>query len=203
MTTATLLVELFTEELPPKALKKLGEAFTTETFQTLASNDLLEGDATKTTFATPRRLALQITNVRSESLSKEVRTKLMPVSVALDKDGKPTPALKKKLQSLGFADGVDIDGIVRERVSREQDGKNEVLIHTQLAAGSALSSRLQGAIEQAIAKLPIPKLMSYQLADGETTVQFVRPVRSTVCTERPIPQERSPRDHERETRQDS
>ena len=181
MTTATLLVELFTEELPPKALKKLGEAFTTETFQTLASNDLLEGDATKTTFATPRRLALQITNVRSESLSKEVRTKLMPVSVALDKDGKPTPALKKKLQSLGFADGVDIDGIVRERVSREQDGKNEVLIHTQLAAGSALSSRLQGAIEQAIAKLPIPKLMSYQLADGETTVQFVRPVHRLIA----------------------
>ena len=172
----TLLVELFSEELPPKALKKLGDAFATEILQGLATNGLLEADAQKMVFASPRRLAVQITNVRGMSLPKEVRTKLMPVSVALDKDGKPTPALKKKLQSLGYHDDVDFDALLRERVTREQDGKNEVLIHTELAAGTALSVRLQGAIEQAIAKLPIPKVMSYQLADGATTVQFVRPV---------------------------
>ena len=181
MTIETLLVELFTEELPPKALRKLGEAFATEIFQGLASNDFLEADAKKTVFASPRRLAVQIANVRSESLPKEVRTKLMPVTVALDAAGKPTPALKKKLQSLGYGSDADFDVIMLERVIREQDGKNEVLVHTEIAVGIALAIRLQGAIEQAIAKLPIPKVMTYQLADGATTVQFVRPVHRLIA----------------------
>ena len=181
MTIETLLVELFTEELPPKALKKLGDAFANEIFRDLEINHFLQADAQKIDFASPRRLAVQITNVCSESLPKEVRTKLMPVNVALDKEGKATAALKKKLQTLGYPFDSDFDAIVRERVSREQDGKNEVLIHTELAAGAVLALRLQGAIEQAIAKLPIPKVMSYQLADGETTVQFVRPVHRLVA----------------------
>ena len=181
MTTETLLVELFTEELPPKALQKLGEAFATEIFRGLESNDFLDASSTKTVFASPRRLAVQVTNVRAESSPKEVRTKLMPVSVALDKDGKLTPALKKKLNTLGYRDDVDFESILRQRISREQDGKNEVLVHKELAAGAQLSIRLQGVIEQAIEKLPIPKLMSYQLADGATTVQFVRPVQRLVA----------------------
>lgn len=181
MMTEVLLVELFTEELPPKALQKLGETFATEIFQALASNDFLEADAQKITFASPRRLAVQITRVRAVSLPKEVRTKLMPVGVALDAAGKPTPALKKKLQSLRYPSDADFDLIVLERLTREQDGKNEVLIHTEVAAGTALSVRLQGAIEQAIEKLPIPKVMSYQLADGETTVRFVRPVHRLIA----------------------
>ena len=181
MTTETLLVELLTEELPPKALKKLGDAFAREIFRDLEINDFFGADAKKIVFATPRRLAVQITNVRNESLPKEVRTKLMPVNVAFDKEGKATAALKKKLQSLGYASDADFDAIVIERVSREQDGKNEVLIHTELAAGTALAVRLQSAIEHAITKLPIPKVMSYQLADGETTVQFVRPVHRLIA----------------------
>ncbi len=176
MTAETLLVELLTEELPPKALKNLGDAFATEIFQGLANNEFLEPDAQKMTFASPRRLAVQITKVRDMSMPRQVRTKLMPVGVALDAAGRPTPALKKKLQSLGYVDDADFEAVVRARVSREQDGKNEVLIHTQLAAGTHLAVRLQGAIEHAIAILPIPKVMSYQLADGVTTVQFVRPV---------------------------
>lgn len=176
MTTEILLVELVTEELPPKALQKLDETFATEIFQELASNGFLEADAQQTTFASPRRLAVQITRVRDVSLPKEVRTKLMPVGVGLDSAGKPTPALMKKLQTLGYHSDVDFDAVVRGNVTREQDGKNQVLIHTELAVGAALSVRLQGAIEQAIEKLPIPKVMSYQLADGETTVRFVRPV---------------------------
>ena len=181
MTTETLLVELLTEELPPKALKKLGEAFAAEVFRSLESNDFLGDGAAKIVFASPRRLAVQITSVRTESLPKEVRTKLMPVSVALDKAGKATAALKKKLGTLGYQDDADFDAIIRQRVTREQDGKNEVLVHKELAAGTQLSIRLQGAIEQAIEKLPIPKVMSYQLADGETTVQFVRPVHRLVA----------------------
>jgi glycyl-tRNA synthetase beta chain len=175
-TTETLLVELLTEELPPKALRKLADAFAAEIVQGLEGDSFLETGSKTIVFATPRRIAVQITNVRAASLAKEVRTKLMPVSVGLDGAGKPTAALKKKLQSLGYHADVDFDAVVLERISREQEGRNEVFMHTELATGSALSTRLQVAIEQAIAKLPIPKVMSYQLADGQTTVQFVRPV---------------------------
>jgi glycyl-tRNA synthetase beta chain len=181
MTTDTLLVELLTEELPPKALQKLGEAFATEIFRGLESHDFLEIGATKVVFASPRRLALQITNVRGKSLPKQVKTKLMPVSVALDKDGKATPALKKKLGTLGYQDDADFDAVICESVTREQDGKNEVLILNDIAVGVSLSTRLSGAIDQSIEKLPIPKVMSYQLADGVTTVQFVRPVHRLVA----------------------
>jgi glycyl-tRNA synthetase beta chain len=181
MTTETLLVELFTEELPPKALRKLGEAFAAEIFRDLESKDFFEADAKKTVFASPRRLAVQVTNVRRESPPKEVRSKLMPVSVALDKEGKATPALKKKLGTLGYQDDADFDAIIRENVTREQDGKNEVLVLKDLAAGAQLQTHLWAAIEQAIHKLPIPKVMSYQLADGATTVQFVRPVHRLVA----------------------
>ncbi len=176
MTTETLLVELLTEELPPKALQKLGEAFATEIFRDLESKDFLEAGAKKTVFASPRRLAVQVTNVLRESPPKEVRSKLMPVSVALDKEGKATPALKKKLGTFGYQDDADFDTIIRESVTREQDGKNEVLVLKDLAAGVLLQTQLWAAIEQAIQKLPIPKVMTYQLADGVTTVQFVRPV---------------------------
>ncbi len=181
MTTETLLVELFTEELPPKALQKLGEAFAVEIFRDLESKDFLEAGAKKIVFASPRRLAVQITNARKESPPKEVRRKLMPVSVALDKEGKATPALKKKLGTLGYQDDADFDAIIRERVTREQDGKNEVLVLKDLAAGVLLQTHLSAAIEQAIQKLPIPKVMSYQLADGATTVQFVRPVHRLIA----------------------
>lgn len=181
MTTETLLVELFTEELPPKALQKLGEAFAAEIFRDLESKYFLEAGAKKIVFASPRRLAVQITNARKESPPKEVRRKLMPVSVALDKEGKATPALKKKLGTLGYQDDADFDAIIRERVTREQDGKNEVLVLKDLAAGVLLQTHLSAAIEQAIQKLPIPKVMSYQLADGATTVQFVRPVHRLIA----------------------
>jgi glycyl-tRNA synthetase beta chain len=181
MTAETLLVELLTEELPPKALEKLGEAFAAEIFRDLESYGFLKSGATKAVFASPRRLGVLVTNVRAESLPREVRTKLMPVNVALDKDGNATPALKKKLGTLGYQDDTDFDAIVRESVTREQDGKNEVLILKDIAPGVSLSARLGSTIDQAIAKLPIPKVMSYQLADGVTTVQFVRPVHRLVA----------------------
>jgi glycyl-tRNA synthetase beta chain len=181
MTIDTLLVELLTEELPPKALRKLGVAFAAEIYRGLELNGFLEQDAQQLVFASPRRLAVQITKVRNMSAPKEIRTKLMPASVGLDAAGKPTSALKKKLLTLGYHSDVDLDAIVLERVSREQDGKNEVLIHRDLSAEAHLWIRVQGAIEEAIEKLPIPKVMSYQLADGEATVQFVRPVHRLVA----------------------
>jgi glycyl-tRNA synthetase beta chain len=96
-TTRNLLVELFVEELPPKALKKLGEAFARELAESLRSQSLLGADAVTTSFASPRRLAAHITNVVSVAPDQEVVTKLMPRSVALDGDGNPTDAMRKLL----------------------------------------------------------------------------------------------------------
>jgi len=185
MTTAkNLLVELFVEELPPKSLEKLSEAFGAEVFRGLKLNDFLLEGAKLTTFASPRRLGLHITEVRSVSLPKTRRVKLMPVSVGLSADGKPTPALMKKLQqSLGYHAEVDFAAIVLERVTKENDGKTEVLVHEDLAAGTALVIRLEGTIQDALEKLPIAKVMTYPnpSGDGWETVSFVRPAHGLVA----------------------
>ena len=175
MSTATLLVELFTEELPPKALKKLGDSFASSIHHGLSESGLLEADAAATMFATPRRLAVQITRVRDVGVDKEFPEKLMPVSVGLDKDGNATQALRKKLtaKSLGHLQPADL--------RRESDGKVDQLVYRDIAKGSSLLVALLSALEAAIAGLPVPKTMSYQLADGVTTVQFVRPAHGLVA----------------------
>ena len=165
----TLLVEIQTEELPPKALVKLGAAFAAGIANGLKARDFLEADSVATTHATPRRLAVTITNVRGTSPDKQIREKVLPVSVALDKDGNPSAPLGKKLAALGFPDLKVSD------LERAQDGKAESFFYTYTAAGSALAGALQDVLADTVAKLPIPKLMSYQRPDG-ATVQFVRPV---------------------------
>ena len=172
---ATLLVELFTEELPPKALQRLGDAFAQGIVKGLRTRSLLEADSTATVFATPRRLAVAISNVHAVALDQPFAEKLMPVSVGLDKEGRPTPALLKKLaaKSLGHIDPATLD--------RENDGKAEQLIYRGIAKGQSLQTGLQGALEEAIAALPVPKVMTYQLADGHTSVQFVRPAHGLVA----------------------
>jgi len=181
MSQQNLLVELFVEELPPKALKKLGEAFGNELLKELKKQDFIDGDATLTYYASPRRLAVHITNVRSLSLEKEIRDKLMPASIGLDNEGKPTQALIKKLMSLGYHDNVNFSSIIEERVTKENDGKNDVLFHTAIAAGSPLQIGLESAVDEALSKLPIPKVMTYQLADGWSSVNFVRPAHGLVA----------------------
>src|SRR5476649_2521774 len=170
----TLLIELLTEELPPKALAKLGAAFSAGIVNGLKARDFLEADSVATTYATPRRLAVSITNVRDTSPDKAIREKVLPVSVALDKDGNGTPPLAKKLAALGFPDLTVAD------LERAADGKAESFFYTYTAAGSALATGLQAALEESAAKLPIPKLMSYQRPDG-STVQFVRPAHSLIA----------------------
>ena len=165
----TLLVELQTEELPPKALVKLGAAFAAGISNGLKARDFLEADSSVTTHATPRRLAVTITNVRDTSPDKSIREKVLPVSVALDKEGNPSAPLAKKLAALGFPD-LSID-----QLERAQDGKAESFFYTYTAAGSALAGALQDVLAETVAKLPIPKVMSYQRPNGDT-VQFVRPV---------------------------
>jgi len=170
----TLLVELLTEELPPKALARLGEAFAAGIFNGLKSRDFVEADAVATAYATPRRLAVSITKVRATSPDKSIREKVLPVSVALDKEGNPTPPLAKKLAALGFPDLTLAD------LERASDGKAESFFYNYTAPGSALHAGLQAALEDTVAKLPIPKLMSYQRPDG-STVQFVRPAHKLIA----------------------
>ncbi|HRE19142.1 MAG TPA: glycine--tRNA ligase subunit beta, partial [Rhodocyclaceae bacterium] len=175
MTTKNLLVELFVEELPPKALKKLGEVFATTLAQTLVKEGLAAADAAVTPFASPRRLDVQVANVLAVGADKPVAQKLMPVAVGLDASGNATPALAKKLAALGA------DASVVPQLRRENDGKADVLFYDSIAKGATLAEGLQKAIEAALAALPIPKVMTYQLADGWTTVNFVRPAHGLVA----------------------
>jgi glycyl-tRNA synthetase beta chain len=172
--TQTLLVELQTEELPPKALAKLGAAFAGGIAAGLKARDFLEADSVVTSYATPRRLAVSITGVRATSPDKSIREKVLPVTVALDKDGNPTAPLAKKLAALGFPDLKVSD------LERAQDGKAESFFYSYTAPGSDLVAGLQPVLEETVAKLPIPKVMSYQRPDG-ATVQFVRPVHSLLA----------------------
>ena len=170
MSTASLLVELFTEELPPKVLKTLGDAFADGIRDGLKSRGLLEDAAALSMFATPRRLAVHISGVRSVAPDAATVRKLMPASVGFDADGKATPALIKKLAALGKSD-MDV-----ATLSREGEGKTQQLLLRDTIKGQGLHVALQAALEEAIDALPVPKVMSYQLADGATTVRFVRPV---------------------------
>ncbi|MEB0139272.1 MULTISPECIES: glycine--tRNA ligase subunit beta [unclassified Undibacterium] len=170
----TLLVELFTEELPPKALAKLGAAFAAGVAAGLQARDLLEADAVVSSYASPRRLAVSITQVRAISPDKLLREKVLPVSVAIDAAGQPTAPLAKKLAAMGFPE------VQLSELERAVDGKAESLFYSHTAAGTALAPALQAAIAESIAKLPIPKVMSYQRPDGET-VHFVRPVHSILA----------------------
>ena len=178
MSNQTLLVELFTEELPPKALAKLGEAFAAGIFNGLKARDFLDADSVATAFATPRRLAVSITGVRATSPDKSIREKVLPVTVALNAEGQPAAPLLKKLAALAASTGRG--EITLADVERAADGKAESFFFTYTAAGSALRTGLQSALEESVAKLPIPKLMTYQRPDG-STVQFVRPVHSMIA----------------------
>ena len=174
----TLLVELLTEELPPKALAKLGDAFAAGMMNGLKARAFLESDSAATIYATPRRLAVSITNVRAGSPDKSIREKVLPVSVALDAAGNPTAPLTKKLAALAALSNAGELGITD--MERAADGKADSFFYTYTASGSPLQGGLQTALEEAIAKLPIPKVMSYQRPDG-STVQFVRPVHKLIA----------------------
>lgn len=175
MNHQNLLVELFVEELPPKALQKLGDAFAGVLLEQLQAQGLTSAHSQLTAFASPRRLAAHITEVLPAAADKAVSQKLMPVAVGLDASGQPTPALLKKLTALG-ADAASVP-----QLKRVQDGKAEVLFFESMAKGALLADGLQKALDEAIAKLPIPKVMRYQLQDGWTSVHFVRPAHGLVA----------------------
>ncbi len=179
MTTNNLLLELFVEELPPKALKKLGESFAAALTASLTSQGLCAADSTATPYASPRRLAVHVTGVAAKAADKQVQQKLMPVAVALDANGNATPALLKKLAALGV--DAAAAAAVLPTLKRQPDGKAEALFLDSLVPGATLAEGLQTALEAALAALPIPKVMSYQLADGWNSVNFVRPAHKLVA----------------------
>ncbi len=184
MTTQNLLVELFVEELPPKALRRLGDAFAQALVTQLKAQGLADAQATVTAYATPRRLAAHITQVMDKAADRPLRQKLMPVSVGLDAQGQPTPALLKKLQSLGVDASQHAAAVAA--LERAPDGKAEALFYDSVAPGVDLATGLQKALDEAIAKLPIPKVMQYQLhtdceLPGWSSVNFVRPAHGLIA----------------------
>ncbi len=192
MSTHNLLVELLVEELPPKALRRLGDAFAHELAASLKAQGLAGAHSSVTAFATPRRLAARVSTVAPVAADREVLRKVMPVSVALDKEGRPTPAFRKALAKLGRERLADlwpdaVDG--SDRLLVQPDGKAEAIFLRSLERGVALAAGLQVALDHALAQLPIPKVMTYQLEassgpqvqPGWTTVRFVRPAHGLVA----------------------
>ncbi|PXX14739.1 glycyl-tRNA synthetase beta chain [Nitrosomonas ureae] len=175
MMTQNLLVELLVEELPPKSLKQLGQSFAQLLAASLEAQELMNQNAVVTAFATPRRLAVHIGNVAAQAADKAITQKLMPVKVGLDAQGQATPPLLKKLASLGA------DASVVPQLKRELDGKTETLFWDSIATGTSLTDGLQKALQETITQLPISKVMTYQLADGWQSVNFVRPVHALVA----------------------
>ena len=130
MHAKNLLVELFVEELPPKALKKLGEAFGAGLLQSLRASGLAGEGSALNVFATPRRLALHCTRIRAKAPDRAQQAKLMPVAVGLDSSGRATPALLKKLASMGLGEGAVTE------LKRQGQGKSESLVLDTVAGGS-------------------------------------------------------------------
>lgn len=175
MNTQNLLIELLTEELPPKALKRLAVAFADGIGKSLQQQCLTTDDSRTTTFATPRRLAVHLTAVLAQAPEQRISQKLMPVKIGLDAQEQATPALLKKLATLG------VDATVVPQLKQVHEGHSDMLFLEQILPGKSLLAGLQTAFDESIQRLPIPKVMAYQLADGWQNVHFVRPVHSLLA----------------------
>lgn len=176
MSVKNLLIELFVEELPPKVLNRLGESLSNSLFDSLKTQGLTAENSIVTAYATPRRLAAHVTHVSEKGADKQISQKLMPANVGLDANGNASPALVKKLQALG-AD---------ENAVSQLKNENNVLFLDVLQTGATLKDALQKAIDEALAKLPIPKVMTYQLHSntdnpGWESVKFVRPAHGLIA----------------------
>ena len=161
MTTQNFLVEIGTEELPPKALKTLATSFAdnveAELNQAGLTFDKIEW------FAAPRRLAVKVLNLATQQPSKEIEKRGPAVSAAFDAEGNPTKAAE------GWARGC---GITVEQAERIATDKGEWLVHRAKIEGQPTKNLLNDIVANALAKLPIPKPMRW----ADKTVQFIRPV---------------------------
>lgn len=175
MMTENLLIELLTEELPPKSLDKLSKAFAASIAESLQRQNLTRPGTALTAFASPRRLALHMTAILPQAPDRIITQKLMPVSVGLDDHGQPAPALRKKLAALGM------ENIRVSELKQAREGKSDMLFLEQSVSGVLLTAGLQQAMDDAIRQLPVAKVMTYQLGDGWQNVNFVRPVHGLVA----------------------
>jgi glycyl-tRNA synthetase beta chain len=163
----TLLVEIRTEELPPKALSRLMEAFSHGLFEGLKEKHFLRPEAEPQPFATPRRLAVLISHVLDKQPDRIVERKGPAVNVGLDTNGNPTPAL------MGFAKSCGTDVA---RLERQTGDKGDYYVYRAKQKGELLKTHLAAIVETALKKLPVPKLMRW----GAGEAQFVRPVHGAV-----------------------
>jgi len=185
MTRQNLLVELLVEELPPKTLESLGQSFGSAVARVLHEQGLIVDAGVYTAFASPRRLAVHVPDVAARAADRPQTRKLMPTKVAFDAQGKPTGALVKKAQATGATcsallsawpngqDGAD-------NLFVQSEGKDEFVFFSTVLPGADVQAGLQQALNQAIAGLPIAKVMNYQLETdcelpGWSSVSFVRP----------------------------
>ncbi|HVE49156.1 MAG TPA: glycine--tRNA ligase subunit beta [Casimicrobiaceae bacterium] len=178
-TNATLVVELLTEELPPKALKSLGEHFATSLAEGLRAQGLLGESAAVTPYATPRRLAVAIGDVRAQAPNVPTEQKLLPATVAVDANGNVSDAFRKKMSALGrphlatksldASEGTDT-------VYVKEEGKSAYVYLRSLTEGQSLSNGLATALSQTIERLPIAKVMRYAGREGYyNDIAFARP----------------------------
>ncbi len=163
MMKQTLLIELLTEELPPKVLEKLSTTFANEVFAALKEQALLGDDSACTPYCTPRRLAVSITEVEAQQADRIIERKGPAVASGLDAEGKPTKALEGFMRSAN---------VVLAQLQRVGDGKAEYFAARIEQAGKPLEEYISTIIMQALKKLPVPKLMRW----GDLEHQFVRPV---------------------------
>ncbi|HYL19540.1 MAG TPA: glycine--tRNA ligase subunit beta, partial [Burkholderiales bacterium] len=162
-----LLIELLTEELPPKSLQALGGRFAEGVFKRLTEQGFANREAKFEAYATPRRLAVLVDSVRDQQPEQTIERKGPAIASGLGADGKPTKALE------GFARSC---GVPVEQLQRMSDGKAEYFVFRSRKPGEALAQHLARIVQEAIKALPIPKLMRW----GERDTEFVRPVHALV-----------------------
>lgn len=163
---ATLLIELQTEELPPKSLQKLSDAFSNGIAAALKAQGFVDDLSAVAAYATPRRLAVSIPQVAAIQPPRQIERKGPAVAAGM-KDGQPTPALS------GFARSC---GVAVSELATMHDGKQECYVYRTTQAGEMLSQHLSGMVSDVLKKLPVAKLMRW----GDSDVEFVRPVHGLV-----------------------
>ena len=163
----TVLIELRTEELPPKSLKLLSEAFADTVFSALAAQQFTADDSVCTPYATPRRLAMTITHVAARQPDRVLERKGPAVASGVDGEGRPTRALEGFMRAAG---------VTFDQLHKTSDGKAEYFVARQAKAGEPLAAHLAEIVAQALKKLPIPKVMRW----GDSEHQFVRPVHGLI-----------------------
>ncbi|MFM7482390.1 MAG: glycine--tRNA ligase subunit beta [Candidatus Methylopumilus sp.] len=169
-----LLIELLTEELPPKSQKQLGIVFAKSVKEFLIKHHLASESSEDSIFSTPRRIGIYLKDVKDEAENQNISIKLMPVSVGFDVSGKPTEALLKKLHAIG------LDEKSINLIAKKNENNSDVLYIDKDIEGAKLKNIIAECISSSLICLPIKKMMSYQLLDGWTTVNFVRPAHGLI-----------------------